>query len=480
MSATVSPGSRVRFTRRLSAGTRVALAVTGSIAVGVALVAALGYIVLDRQLGADLDRTLLRESEAFAAALGAAAGSGAPDLPETSHAYLQARSAGETSGAILFVRFPNGRVLSNSDLDFEHVPANKKNLDPATSVRSFDTLKVGGRSYRVATVPLRDSNTVVAVFQAVLPLRTHATLTGDLARALIVAGLLVTLLGALLSRFVARTSLRPLHEAARTAGAVTQSSLWERVSYEGPRDDVGIMVAALNSMLDRLETGFWEQRRFLADASHELRTPLTIVRGHLDVMRETSHQTAEQEETLDLVMSELDRMTQLVSDLLALARLEAGPTRSHERLDLTELVDEAVVKAQGLGRRLMSLDAEESLLVEGDHDMLLQALLNLLDNAVDHTVEGGRISVTCTAENGSALVTVADDGPGIPQAELERVFDRFYRAGATRPTEGTGSGLGLAIAARLISVHRGSLTAGNAPGGGAVFTLRLPGVSGVK
>ncbi|MCJ7795559.1 MAG: HAMP domain-containing protein, partial [Thermoleophilia bacterium] len=297
----MSTDSRVRFTRRLSAGTRVALAVTGSIAVGVALVAALGYIVLDRQLGADLDRTLLRESEAFAAALGATAGSGAGDLPETSRKYLEARSAGESSGAMLLVRFPDGRVLSNSGVPFEDAPANRRNLAPDTSVRSFDTFKVGDRSFRVATVPLRDSDNVVAVFQAALPTRTHNTLTGDLARALIVAGLLVTLLGALLSRFVARRSLRPLHEAARTAGAVTQSSLWERVSYEGPRDDVGIMVAALNSMLDRLETGFWEQRRFLADASHELRTPLTIVRGHLDVMRETSHATAEQEETLDLV-----------------------------------------------------------------------------------------------------------------------------------------------------------------------------------
>lgn len=479
MSAIVSTDSRVRFTRRLSAGTRVALAVTGSIAVGVALVAALGYIVLDRQLGADLDRTLLRESEAFAAALGATAGSGAGDLPETSRKYLEARSAGESSGAMLLVRFPDGRVLSNSGVPFEDAPANRRNLAPDTSVRSFDTFKVGDRSFRVATVPLRDSDNVVAVFQAALPTRTHNTLTGDLARALIVAGLLVTLLGALLSRFVARRSLRPLHEAARTAGAVTQSSLWERVSYDGPRDDVGIMVAALNSMLDRLETGFWEQRRFLADASHELRTPLTIVRGHLDVMRETSHATAEQEETLDLVMSELDRMTQLVSDLLALARLEAGPTRVHELLDLSELVDEAVVKAQGLGRRLMSLDADESLLVKGDHDMLLQALLNLLDNAVDHTAEGGRITVSCTSENGSALVTVTDDGPGIPQAELERVFDRFYRSGAKRPAEGTGSGLGLAIAARLIAVHRGSLTAGNAPDGGAVFTLRLPRLSAV-
>jgi two-component system, OmpR family, sensor kinase len=479
VSAIVSPGSRVRFTRRLSAGTRVALAVTGSIAVGVALVAALGYIVLDRQLGADLDRTLLRESEAFAAALGATAGSDARNLPEISRKYLEARSAGESSGVMLLVRFPGGQVLSNSDLHFEDLPGNKRNLAPATSVRSFNTLKVGDRSYRVATVPLRDSNTVVAVFQAALPMRTHNTMTGELARALIVAGLLVTLLGALLSRFVARTSLRPLHEAARTAGAVTQSSLWERVSYEGPRDDVGIMVAALNSMLDRLETGFWEQRRFLADASHELRTPLTIVRGHLDVMRETSHATAEQEETLDLVMSELDRMTQLVSDLLALARLEGEPTRAHELLDLTELVDEAVVKAQGLGRRLMSVDADKSLPVRGDHDMLLQALLNLLDNAVDHTEEGGRITVTCAAENGSALVTVTDDGPGIPQAELERVFDRFYRSGAKRPTEGTGSGLGLAIAARLIAVHHGSLTAGNTPGGGAVFTLRLPRISAV-
>lgn len=447
---------------------------TVAVAVGVALVAGLGYVVLDRQLAAELDRTLLRESEAFSAALAAAASSGARDLDQTSRTYLDARSAGDGSGAILLVRFPTGNVLSNSDIQLENAPANRKNLAPETSVRAFSTLDLNGHSYRVATIPLRTGGNVVAVFQAALPTQSHTSLAGDLARALIVAGLLVTLLGALLSRFVARTSLRPLHEAARTAGAVTDSSLSERVAYQGPRDDVGLMVETLNSMLDRLETAFSEQRRFLADASHELRTPLTIIRGHLDVMRETSDVTVDQGETLDLVTSELERMNDLVSDLLALARLEAGPARPHERLDLTELVDEAVAKAQGLGRRTISLQVGEPLFVRGDHDMLLQALLNLLDNAVGHTAEGGHIAVTCTAEDGSAVVTVTDDGAGIPEAELERVFDRFYRASAKRSAESGGSGLGLAIAARLIALHHGTITADNAPGGGARFTLRLP------
>ncbi len=467
--------ARRRIVRgRLSAGARVALAVTFSVAVAVALLAIIGYLVLERQLAADLDRSLLREAEAFAATLSAAADSGTADLMDVSRTYLGARTGGGGPGAVLLVRFPDGTVLSNANLHLEDAPENRPNLDPATTSRSYSNVFVGGQEYRVATVPLAGrSGNVVAVFQAAVSKAETSALAGYGAQSLVVTGLVVTLLAALLSRLVARTSLRPLHQAAATARAVTKSSLSERVPYEGPRDDVGVMVAALNDMLDRLEAAFTEQRRFLADASHELRTPLTVIRGHLDVMRETTRLRPDQEETLDLVASELTRMTQLVNDLLALARLEAGSGLTFSRIDLAEILDEAFVRAQGLGRRRMSLEADGPIYVLGDHDLLLQALLTLLDNAVQHTEEGGSVHLASSYQGAVASLSITDDGPGIPPADLPRVFDRFYRSTASRSGQ-AGSGLGLAIASRLVALHGGALSAGNSADGGAVFTLTLP------
>lgn len=274
---------------------------------------------------------------------------------------------------------------------------------------------------------------------------------------------------------MARASLGPLHQVASTTRAITQSSLSQRVSYSGPKDDVGLMVAALNDMLDRLESAFSEQKHFTADASHELRTPLTIIRGHLEVMGMEGDLTPPQQESLVLVMDELERMSRLVEDLLALARLDAGATRPFVPLDLGDLAEEAVARARGLAPREFTLVRVTPTPVRGDRDMLLQALLNLLSNAVNATTTGGSIEVRCETEGEIARVQVRDDGPGIPHSDLPRVFDRFYRARSARGgREGGGSGLGLTITARLALRHGGTLTAANHPAGGAVFTLQLP------
>jgi len=253
------------------------------------------------------------------------------------------------------------------------------------------------------------------------------------------------------------------------------ASLSQRVSYEGPPDDVGLLVTSLNRLLDRLEQAFAEQRRFVADASHELRTPITVMRGHLDVMRDEGGLNAEQEETLQVVQDELQRTSHLVNDLLSLARLDGGHAPRFEPLDLGEVVEEAVVRGQGLGPRRFSFSHGGPLPVHGNRDLLLQAVLNLLSNAVHHTQTDGRIGIVCRAEESHALVEMSDDGPGIPADDLERIFDRFYRSpGSPRSGESGGSGLGLAISRRLVQLHGGRLTARNEPQGGAVFELRLP------
>ena len=462
--------------RRLSAGSRVALAVTTAVVIGVALVAGLSFVLFSRQLARERDLTLQREAQAFAVLITSSAGEETDEVTLEATRYLTAREPG-TGPVLVMQQAGKGPMANPSSTPLVQDAKNLRLLDPAQAKRFMGLVQAGGEEFRVAVVPVADplSRRTVAVVEAALPTAPLQHTAAGLLRVLIIAGLLVALVGVLLSRELARSALQPLHQAARAAREITPSSLSRRVPYEGPADDVGLLVAALNSMLGRLDKAFAEQRRFVADASHELRTPITIVRGHLDVMRAEGGLTQDQEDTMVLASDELQRMTNLVGDLLSLARLEGGGPPPFGPIDLGEVVEEAVVLGQGLGPRRLSFNHGGPLPVCGSRDLLLQALLNLLSNAVRYTRENGRITVACGRRGHEAWVNVGDDGAGIPEADLERIFDRFYRGSSrSRPQDGGGSGLGLAIARRLVELHGGRLNARNGPQGGAEFELELP------
>jgi signal transduction histidine kinase len=455
---------------------RVALAVTLVLAIGVLALSLAAYWRVSASLAADLDRNLLRESEAFAGALapGVAADT---DLRAATRTYLSARAqASATSRPILLVHFATGAptVISNSSLVLENAAGNAAALDVATAKAAFFDLRLGSEIYRATTVPIRSADgRIVAVFEAALPTSTVRALGTELLLTMLGIGLGVVALGALVAVWAARASLRPLARTAATAARVTQSSLGERIDYDGPDDEVGLMVSAINEMLDRLENAFGEQRRFTADASHELRTPLAVVSGHVEMLRDLEMDAAERADELALISDEVARMGRLVDDLLALARLESAAPGSHQPLEIASLLQEAAARGRGLGHRTLTVNAAPDLWVSGDPDQLMQALLNLVGNAVAHTADGGTIALDAEARDGVVRITVGDDGPGIRREELARVFDRFYRAQGPRSGPSGGSGLGLAITKRLVELHGGTIRAQNRPAGGAAFTIDL-------
>lgn len=454
--------------RRLTAVRRVALATTATLLVGVIVVALTAYLAVSNGLEADVDRQLLRESEAFAAAVASAEATG---LPEAARAYLQSRSrAVGDQRPVLVVRFADGRIISNSDIRLEEAQG------AGLPAMGFTTVQVDGAAYRVANTPLLDAGgDPVAVFEAGLALEYSRAVASELAGTLALAGLVVIAIGASLSAWVARVTLWPLRDAARTVGEITQSSLGGRIEYAGPDDEVGAMVRSVNSMLGRLEAAFTDQRHFVADASHELRTPLAVVRGNLDLL-EHPHMTAEDRKTAVAAMHrELSRMERIVEDLLSLSRIESGASLTRQPLQVATLLEEARGRALSLGDRDVRCEAPDDLWVFGDPDLLDQAIGNVMRNAVAHTAPGGVIALRAVATGASASISVADDGPGIRDADLPRVFDRFWRAHGKRDELGGGSGLGLAITKRLVELHGGSVTAANRPdGSGAVFTITLP------
>ncbi|OXS32625.1 sensor histidine kinase [Streptomyces sp. XY006] len=261
---------------------------------------------------------------------------------------------------------------------------------------------------------------------------------------------------------VTRRALRPVEGIRREMAAITRSEdLARRVPEPDTHDEIARLASTTNETLAALETSVERQRRFVADASHELRSPIASLRTQLEV-------AAAHPELLDLdgAVEDTVRLQRLAADLLLLARLDAGERPNDTRVDLAGLARE-----EAEGRTGVSVEAEP-VEVTGSRGQLGRVLANLLDNAQRHARSA--VTVSVRREGDRAVVGVADDGDGVPEADRERIFERFVRLDAARSRDDGGAGLGLAIARDVAVRHGGTLTAGRGPAGGALFELRLP------
>jgi two-component system, OmpR family, sensor kinase len=317
-------------------------------------------------------------------------------------------------------------------------------------------------------VPLRAQGEVRGVFvSAIFRDRAAEQLTTPLLD-IVGVGLAVLVVGSVLAWRLAESVLRPVRRVTRAARSINDTDLRRRIEVDTP-DEIGELAATFNGMLDRLESSFAMQRRFLDDAGHELRTPLTIARGHLEVLDDDPR---EREETVALVLDELSRMGRIVNDLLLLAKAEVADFLEREPVDVDALTDELLSKARALGDRDWVLDGRGSGVVLADRQRLTQAVLQLAQNAVQHTGPGDEIALGSTLDERELRLWVWDTGPGIDPAEHERVFERFVRASGTQQRE--GAGLGLSIVRAIVEAHGGHVELSSRPGAGAVFTLVIP------
>lgn len=445
---------------------------TTLLAVAVALLCLLAYFITLRNLNTEVDRALAREASAYSAAVRSAPASEA--LVTATRAYLQGRATSATGlSPVLLLSLTSGRVISNSELRLETAPDNRSLNNPVPSPE-FGNVTLGDVTYRTLSVPVMgEAGGRLGTFQVALSAETPAAVAGEVASALAAAGLLVLLLGAPVSVWAARGALAPLTRMASDATAITVASPTKRIAYNGPRDELGTLAHALNAMLGRLERAYDDQRRFVADASHELRTPVAIMRGNVELLLSGRGSQRDSQESLEMIESEAIRMTRLLDDLIALARLE-GASRPFQPLEVRTLLDEAAARARTLGDRRITVIGPSGLWMEGDPDLLDQALVNIVRNAIVHTAEGGVITLTCELHQGKVRIAIADDGPGIPEADLARIFDRFYRAQGPRLGQSGGAGLGLAIAKRFVDLHGGEIHAENVEFAGARFVIDLP------
>lgn len=278
-----------------------------------------------------------------------------------------------------------------------------------------------------------------------------------------------------------KKALNPIDSITHAAEQITSRNLSQRLPVARTGDELERLSAALNRMIARLEESFQYIRRFTADASHELRTPLTVLRGELEAATQKPQITQswpELGETIGSALEETERLSRIVDSLLAISRLDAGEAQMEwATLDLAELTISTTEQMRLLAEDrniTLNCDAVRKVEIEGDRTRLKQVVVNLVDNAIKYTPDGGNVLVKVGVTDGRAVLEVADDGSGIPAEALPHLFERFYRVDKARSRQMGGTGLGLAIIRSIVTAHGGQVTVESTEGKGSRFRVELP------
>jgi len=294
-----------------------------------------------------------------------------------------------------------------------------------------------------------------------------------------ILGLISIIISAAAGYYMAKKALQPIHEITHTARGVAAGDLTRRLKSKSQDKEIQILVRVLNKMFADLEISFQAQKRFTADASHELRLPLTILKGEIEVALRRPRSADEYEKILRQQLDTIDRIQRIVNDLLTLARSDAGQLEVVQSpVDLSLLLQE--VGQQHLilfdsHHVNLDMDIEDELEIMGEASQIERTIMNLLSNAFKHAPEHSSIVLSAHRTDGSALLCIRDEGPGIAIEQQTHLFDRFYRADDARcRKEGEGAGLGLAICKRIVDAHQGDIWVDSQLGEGTAFYIRLP------
>ena len=449
---------------------RLVLLAAGTVGVTVVLASVLAYVAMRAELRDQVDAELMRQGHRGAM--------GAPPPRHGDGPFRAPRPGrpGEGAATAQFIR-ADGAVLSE-DEDVQ-VPVTEGDVELAASGGGdpvFSDREVDGEHLRVLTVPVP--------FGALQLARSLESTDATLANLRLVLGVLCLAgiaFALAVSRLFAEKVVAPVTSLTETAEHITATDDLGRridVGEAGGQDEVGRMARRFNAMLDRLQgsrddlaASVASQRQLVADASHELRTPVTSLRTNVEVLLgdDASLTADERRRLLDDMRSQSEELTLLINDVIELARGDQ-PLAATEDVRLDEVVGEAVARARRNAPAVRFSAALAPVVVRGDAERLGRAVSNLLDNAAKHSPEGGAVDVVLEPDG---TVSVRDHGPGVPDDDKPLVFDRFYRGATARGRP--GSGLGLAIVRQVAELHGGSVTVEDAPGGGALFRLRVAG-----
>ena len=442
------------------------------------LIGAATYLVLQSSLVGALQESQLRRARQVAQLLlDEIRGPGEARVGEA----IQARYAPDLNGRLVRIMRSDGSMLyvSNAPKDQTFVPADLP--PPSLSSRTETARRVplpGGRKMLLTASVVQTPGGTRYLIETGAPMDdVQAHLRQWLRFLLVVLPLLAALaLGG--GSFLVKRALLSVDKIAASAERISSQNLSERLPVARTGDELERLSVALNHMVQRLDDAFQYSRQFMADASHELRTPLTVLRGELESFIQEPALAPEWRERLGSALEEVERLTSIVEGLFAISRLDAGEAAAEwVKFDLARLAaataDQMSLLAEDKNIHV-TCAAAQPVWVEGDQARLKQVVVNLLDNAIKYTLQGGAVALTVSANHSKAVLEVADNGIGIPAEALPRVFDRFFRVDKARSRELGGAGLGLSIVKSICMAHHGRVEASSLPGHGSRFRVELP------
>ena len=473
-----TPGAHSRGSRRSWArlGSSIVVRIVGAFTVLMAA-AAVVSVLLVRQLllaGIDdrIDAALVQERRELnrLAERGIDPDTGEPfrgDVRRLLEVFLQRNVPARNETFLTFVNgepYLRSRNVLPYRLDEDEDVVDRWSRITATEAGSIET---PGGTVRYLAVPVSANGETGGVFVAAVFRDLEAEEIGPAVRAGTIVGVAGVLIGSVLAFVLARRIVKPVQKVEASARTISESDLSRRIEVTG-EDEIAHLAETFNELLDRLDRAFAAQRSFVDDAGHELRTPITIIRGQLELL---SDDPGQRQRAVELVTAELDRMSRMVNDLLLLAKSQQPKFLEFDLVDVAALTRDVYEKARVLGERRWELSAVAEGAFVGDAQRLAQALIQLAQNAVDHTGEGDQISLGSQRISDRVRLWVRDGGAGISPESQERIFERFARSGSRRSE---GVGLGLAIVRAIAEGHDGRVWVESDEGVGSMFTIEVP------
>jgi heavy metal sensor kinase len=450
---------------------------TGILTAMTVLLGATELFLLDRGLRKNVDDSLHSVARVIAQSAQSRSFFG-PDFEES----LQAMLGPELAERFFQLLDPWGRI------DPRWTPPRRSGLPlSAHALRNaergqptLETIQAGARSdksLRLLTMPVLKGGVMVNIVQVAMSLENVKATRASFLLVLLILAPVALAASALGGYFLARRTLAPVDAMVEAARRIEAEDLTQRIPVGTADDELRRLANVINDMLARLERSFGAARQFSSDAAHELRTPLTILKGEIELaLRSSSAGSAEIRRALMSCLEEVDRLNALMNDLLLLARLEANALSGRPvPVNIAQLLEDATPALRELAVKAghtCAIHSTPSVWVRGYEALLFRVIFNLVENAVKYTPRGGHIEVSLGVEDGAAVLTVIDNGPGIPPEIQEHVFERFYRGDPAR--EGGGTGLGLALVRSIVRFHHGEITLKSAAGQGSAFAARLP------
>ena len=446
---------------------RVAYLTTIAVALAVAVTSVAGYVTLRISLYRALDAEMVQTATSLAVV------PVAQDIRTLGGLTERALRAGNVSVAAIRT---DGETFYVPD-ERDHLVLGATELAVARLQSGYSArngVTSGGDAYRIVAVPITDLGNYALVLGR--PLQPTNDILSSLWLVLIIFGVAGVIIAAVVGAYVARSSLRPVRELSAAVEYVSVTKELTPITINAPAGDIAVLAESFNQMLQSLASSRERQARLIADAGHELRTPLTSLRTNIELLAADAESgMLKQKDRIAIladVKAQLVEFTELIGDLVQLARDETASTP--EALDFRNVVNAALDRVRRRAHGLI-FDVElNPFYVVGDSDTLERAITNLLDNAVKWSPPNGTIRVQLEGDR----LRVADQGPGISEADMPFIFDRFYRGDTARQTSGTG--LGLSIVAQTVAQHGGWVTAGRSAQGGAEFTIQLPGATSLE